>query len=68
MVEHLVAAKEKGDKEVRGTCKADLEEVNKSDNKQSEGYLSTASYGGVQSSLTCLYCMIGKKMGREFKK
>ena len=31
MVEHLISDEEKGEKETRSTCKADLEEVNKSD-------------------------------------
>ena len=32
MVDRLISAKEKGRKETRATCKAALEEVNKSDN------------------------------------
>ena len=34
--------------------------------KNSGGYLSATSYGGVRSSLTHLYRMIVKTMGREF--
>ena len=31
--------------------------------KNSIGYLSSTSYGGVQSSLTCMYCMSVNTMG-----
>ena len=31
MVERLIAAEEKGKEKIRATCKADMEEVNKSD-------------------------------------
>ena len=91
IMERLIAAEERGEKETRDTCEAALEGVNKRDDKcpivlekmtfnffshymstkkskKSGGYLSTASYCGVRSSLTHLYPMSGKTMDGELKK
>ena len=91
MVDSLIYAKQKGNKETRDTCKSYMKEVNRSNNncpvvleklilnifshymstknsKNSWGYLSSASCGGVRSSLTHMYRMSGKTMDGGFKK
>ena len=76
MVERLISDEEKGKKETRATCKAAMEEVNKSDENfpivldkmTSRQYFSDTSYGGVRIYLTHMYRMSGNMMDGELIK